>query len=151
GTGRPLRYPESQSTESGSAVQTSSDQPSLTAEGKGAIAEFEFVGSGFYVGDGFVVTNRHIAQPWRADDRAQSLGSLVHGQPRLKKLNAYFPEHSQPFPLKFKQAGQAEDLAICMLDVKDLPTDIPVLPLESDDESVAVGKMVVMMGYPSGP
>lgn len=151
GTGRPLRYPESQTNESGNAVQSGNDQPSLTPEGKGAVAEFEFVGSGFYAGNGFVVTNRHIAQPWRADDRAQSLGSSVKGQPRLKKLNAYFPDHPQPFVLKFRQAAQLEDLSVCTLDVKELPTDIPVLPLESDEESAAVGKMVVMMGYPSGP
>jgi serine protease Do len=103
------------------------------------------------VGDGFVVTNRHIAQPWLADDRAQSLSSSVRGQPRLKKLNAYFPDHAQAMPLKFKAAGRRDDLAVCLLDVKDLPTDIPVLPLETDKDAVAVGKTVVMMGYPSGP
>ena len=35
--------------------------------------------------------------------------------------------------------------------MKDLPTDIPVLPLEMESDTVAVGKPVVMMGYPSGP
>jgi S1-C subfamily serine protease len=151
GTGRPLRYPEAQLNENGTAVQNSGEPTTLTPEGKAPIAEFEFVGSGFYVGDGFVITNRHIAQPWIADDRAQSLSSSVRGQPRLKKLNAYFPDHSQPMPLKFKQAGGRDDLAVCLLDVKDLPTDIPLLPLETNQDAVAVGKTVVMMGYPSGP
>ena len=151
GTGRPLRYPEAQTTESGGAVASSGEQVALTPEGKGAIAEFEFVGSGFYVGGGYVMTNRHIAQPWQADERAQSLSSLVRGQPRLKKLMAYFPDHSQAYPLKFKQSSQRDDLAVCGLDVKELPSDIPALPLESDSDAVAVGKMVVMMGYPSGP
>ena len=145
GTGRPLRHPETQTTESGG------EQVALTPEGKGQIAEFEFVGTGFYVGDGYVMTNRHIAQPWLADDRAQSLSSLVRGQPRVKKLMAYFPGHPQAFSLKSRQSSQRDDLAVCALDVKDLPTDIPALPLESDSDAVAVGKMVVMMGYPSGP
>jgi serine protease Do len=136
GTGRPLRYPEA---------------ALLTPEGRAAIAEYEFVGTGFYVGDGFVVTNRHIAQPWRADDRAASISSSVRGQPRLKKLNAYFPDHAQPIPLKFKAAAQRDDLAVCLLDIQDIPTDIPVLPLETDTNAVAVGNTVVMMGYPSGP
>ncbi len=149
-TGRPLRYPEAQMNESGGTIQ-SGEPTTLTPDGKAAVAEFEFVGSGFYVGDGVVITNRHIAQPWLADDRAQSLSSSVRGQPRLKKLNAYFPEHSQPIPLKFKVAGSRDDLAVCMLDTKDLPTDIPRLPLETDPNAVAVGKTVVMMGYPSGP
>ncbi len=151
GTGRPLRYPEAQTNESGTPVQNSGEPTTLTPEGKAAIAEFEFVGTGFYVGDGFVITNRHIAQPWLADDRAQSLSSSVKGQPRLKKLNAYFPEHKQPIPLKFKVAAGRDDLAVCFLDSKDLPTDIPLLPLETNQDAVAVGKTVVMMGYPSGP
>jgi serine protease Do len=151
GTGRPLRYPEAQTADGGAAVQNAGEPTTLTPDGNAAVAEFQFSGTGFYVGDGFVVTNRHIAQPWLADDRAQSLSSSVRGQPRLKKLIAYFPDHAQPIPLKFKAAGGRDDLAVCLLDVKDeLPTDIPVIPLESDDDSVAVGKTVVMMGFPSG-
>src|SRR3989442_1743763 len=151
GSGRPLRYPETQTNESGAVVPSSGEQVSLTPEGKGTVAEFLFTGSGFYVGGGYVMTNRHIAQPWLADDRAQSLGNVVRGQPRLKKLMAYFPDHQQPFPLKFKQAAPRDDLAVCTLEVKDLPTNIPALPLESESDDVAVGKMVVMMGYPNGP
>jgi serine protease Do len=149
GTGRPLRYPEGQLNENSG---TQSGEPTtLTPDGKAAVAEFEFVGTGFYVGDGFVLTNRHIAQPWLADDRAQSLSSSVRGQPRLKKLTAYFPEHPQPIPLKFKAAASRDDLAVCLLDTQEVPTDIPVLPLETDKDAVAVGKTVVMMGYPLGP
>jgi len=151
GTGRPLRHPEEQINESGVAAQSAVEPTELTPEGKGPIAEYEFVGTGFYVGDGFVLTNRHIVQPWLADDRAQSLANSVRGQPRLKKLNAYFPEHTQPIPLKFKQAAGRDDLAVCVLDIKDMPGNIPVLPLETDKDAVQVGKTVVMMGYPSGP
>src|SRR6266498_5212122 len=151
GTGRPLRYPEAQMNESGTAVQNSGEPQALTPEGKAPVAEYEFVGSGFYVGDGFVMTNRHIAQPWLADERAQSLSSSVKGQPRLKKLMAYFPDHPQAIALKFKATAGRDDLAVCFLDNKDLPTDIPLLPLETNPDAVAVGKTVVMMGYPSGP
>lgn len=150
GTGRPLRYPEAQLNESGAAVQNSGDPTTLTPDGNAAVAEYQFSGTGFYVGNGFVVTNRHIAQPWIADERAQSLSTTVRGQPRLKKLNAYFPDHTQPIPLKFKVAASRDDLAVVLLDSKDLPTDIPVIPLESDDNSLAVGKTVVMMGFPNG-
>jgi S1-C subfamily serine protease len=151
GTGRPLRYPEAQMNESGATVQSGGEQGTLTPEGKAAIAEYEFVGTGFYVGNGFVVTNRHIVQPWLADDKAQSMGNSVRGQPRLKKLTAYFPDHRQAISLKFKAAAQKDDLAICMLDLPAIPETIPVLPVETDPDAVAVGKTVVMMGYPSGP
>ncbi len=150
GTGRPLRYPEVQLNESGEPIQSSGEMSVLTPEGKAPIAEYEFSGTGFYVGDGFVVTNRHIAQPWIADERALTLNSSVKGQPRLKTLNAYFPDHAQPIPLKFKAAAQRDDLAVCTVDISQIPKNIRALPLETDPDALAVGKTVVMMGYPNG-
>ena len=150
GTGRPLRYPETQTNESGTTVQNASEESVLTPEGHGAVAEFPFAGTGFHVGDGFVLTNRHVTQPWEADERAQSLNSTVRGVPRLKKFVAFFPGKTQPIALKVKQASRSEDLAVCLIDAKDLLPKIPVLPLEKDPGSVAVGKLVVTMGYPSG-
>src|SRR5215210_6227721 len=55
GTGRPLRYPEVQTNEDGTVIQNGDEQMQLTPEGKGAVAEFESVGSGFYVGAGYVL------------------------------------------------------------------------------------------------
>jgi S1-C subfamily serine protease len=150
GTNRPLRYPEVQTNEDGTVVQTSEDRVQLTPEGKGAVAEFEAVGTGFYVGGGYILTNRHVAQPWLADERAQVLTSSVNGQPRLKKLLAYFPDHPQPIVLKFRAAAQTDDVAVCTFDTKDAPTDIPVLPLDKNSDP-ATGENVVMMGYPNGP
>ncbi|HEV8202735.1 MAG TPA: trypsin-like peptidase domain-containing protein [Pyrinomonadaceae bacterium] len=150
GTGRPLRYAEAQLNDNGSAVQSGAPE-TLTPEGNAAIAEYEFVGSGFHIGQGFVLTNRHIAQPWIADERAQSISGGINAQPRLRKLIAYFPNIPQAIPLKFKGAAQRDDLAVCSLDIAEIPETIPVLPLETDEDAVAVGKTVVMMGYPSGP
>src|ERR1044072_1630161 len=150
GTGRPLRYAEAQLNDSGSAVQSGAPE-ALTPEGNAAIAECEFVGSGFHIGQGYVLTNRHIAQPWIADERAQSITGGINAQPRLRKLIAYFPNIPQAIPLKFKGAAQRDDLAVCSLDIAEIPETIPILPLETDPDAVAVGKTVVMMGYPSGP
>jgi len=144
GTGRPLRYPESQSGE-----QSGTESQALTPEGNGLIAEYPFVGTGFHVGNGYVITNRHVVQPWFADERAQSLNSTVHGQPRLRKLTAFFPDQSQTLVLKLKQSSQRDDVAVCVIE-KDLPANLPIIPLERD-ASVVVGNMVVTMGYPNGP
>jgi len=151
GTGRPLRYPEAQTNESGENIQNGNQSATLTPEGNGAVAEFEFVGTGFHVGDGFVLTNRHVTQPWLADERARSLGSTVKGQPRLKKLMAFFPGLKQALVLRYKQAAQADDLAVCTIEPKEGLPKIPVLPVEKDADSTAIGKIVVTMGYPSGP
>ncbi|HEV8168355.1 MAG TPA: trypsin-like peptidase domain-containing protein [Pyrinomonadaceae bacterium] len=151
GTGRPLRYAEAQMNDSGAAIQSGNAPEALTPEGNAAIAEYEFVGTGFHVGQGYVLTNRHIAQPWIADDRAQSIAGSLNAQPRLRKLIAYFPNIAQAIVLKFRVAGQKDDLAVCSLDIPEVPETIPILPLETDPDAVAVGKTVVMMGYPSGP
>jgi S1-C subfamily serine protease len=141
-----------QTNDDGTVVQSGDEQTQLTAEGKGAIAEFQAVGSGFHVGDGYVVTNRHVAHPWLADERAQILTSSTRGQPRLKKLLAYFPDHPRPINLKFKMAAQRDDLAVCTFDDAEAPVDLPVLPLDKkDSDAVAVGRTVVLMGYPNGP
>jgi S1-C subfamily serine protease len=151
GTGRPLRYAETQTSDDGTVVQNGNEGTQLTPEGNGAIAEFEFVGTGFYVGQGFVLTNRHVAQPWMADERAQSLTSTANSQPRLKRLAAFFPGMSQATPLKFRQSSSREDLAVCSMEVGGMPSQPPVVPLDRDSDAVAVGKPVVLMGYPSGP
>ncbi len=152
GSGRQLRYPESQTSDDGVVLQNDDEPVELTPDGSGAVAEFEFVGTGFYVGDGFVLTNKHVAQPWLADERAQSLSvSGIKGKPRLKRLVAYFPDHASPLVLKFRSASSRDDLALLTLDVKELPAETPVLPLDKDSDAVAIGKEVAMMGYPNGP
>lgn len=152
GTGRPLRYPEQQANEDNAGTQNSNDPMQLTPEGKGAIYEREFVGTGFYVGQVYILTNRHVVQPWLADEGILTLNTTVQAQPRLKKIMAFFPDSPQPITLKYKMSAQQEDLAVCTLDLNDLPAGVPVLPLDKgSDEAVGVGKAVVLMGYPNGP
>ena len=151
-TGRPLRHAETQMSEDGSVIQDGDQPPELTADGKGTVAEYEFVGTGFYVGDGYVVTNKHVALPWLADERAQGLTvSGINGRPRLKKLVAYFPGHQKAIVLKFKQASTRDDLALCTINMAEMPEKVPVLPLDQDSDTVTIGKEVAMMGYPNGP
>ena len=158
GTNRPLRYPEQKpatDTEAPAPGKTDESPPqpyALTPEGNGPIAQFDFVGTGFHVGDGYILTNRHVAaQPWVADERAQSLSGSTSAKPRMTRLLAFFPGHTQPFALRFKETSQRDDLAVCTLDTPQVPTDIPALPLDHNSDAAAIGKAVVMMGYPSGP
>jgi S1-C subfamily serine protease len=152
GTGRPLRYPEAQPTPTDESAQQTEQAPLLTPEGHGPVAEFPYVGTGFHVGSGFIVTNRHVAiEPWVADERSMVFSSTVNGKPRLTKLLAYFPGIKEPFTLRVKQSTPRDDLAVCMLDMQQVPTTIPALPLDAETDAAAVGKAVVLMGYPSGP
>ena len=159
-TGKTLRYPDPQAfqpspyepsetpTEEGINPPT---QMALTTEGSGSAVEYDFIGTGFHTGGGYVVTNRHVVQPWEEDDLVKQMMKDANGWARIKRLVVYFPNFPQPFPLKVRQLGSREDLAIGSIDAELLSPDIPVLPLEVDSNVASVGKTVVTMGYPNGP
>jgi hypothetical protein len=157
--GKPLRYPdpqtlqpdpyEPQPAEDGTQKQQVS--MGLTTEGNGTPIEYDFIGTGFHVGGGYIVTNRHVVQPWEEDDLVKQMMKESGGRPRVKRLVVYFPNFPQPFPLKLKQVGTKEDLAITMIDPNMVSPDIPVLPLDNNSDAVSIGKTVVSMGYPNGP
>lgn len=123
----------------------------LTTEGAGSPVEYDFIGTGFHVGSGFIVTNRHVVRPWEEDDQVKQMMAMANGRPRVKKLVIYFPNFAQPFPLSIRQLSQREDIAIGTIDATALPPEVPTLPIDMDVDSVAVGKTVVSMGYPNGP
>ncbi len=150
GTGRPLRYPETQTNEEGENVQSAGEQPLLTPEGNGPPFIRDFVGTGFHVGGGYVVTNRHLAvEPWTADEGVQSLSQSVRGQFRVTRVVAFFPGIRQPFVVRVRQTSR-EDVAVGTLEAKELPAQLPALPLDTDPDTAMIGGTVVMMGYPSG-
>ncbi|CAN5557377.1 hypothetical protein BH18ACI1_BH18ACI1_19490 [soil metagenome] len=158
-SGKPLRYPNPQDFQpsqfepppSEEQYPSQSVQMGLTTEGSGSVVEYDFIGTGFHVGSGFIVTNRHVLQPWNEDDLIKQMMKESNGRARIKRLVIYFPNLPQPIPLKIRQIGAREDLAIGSIDENSISPDIPVLPLEADSEAVSIGKTVVTMGYPNGP
>lgn len=151
GTGRPLRYQETQYNENGEVIQNGEELVPLTTNGNGAVAEYEFVGTGFYVGNGYVLTNKHVALPWLGDERIARMASLVRGVPRLRKIYAYFPERSEAVNLKYRIASQTDDIAVCVVEDLNSMAGVPALPLSQNDSAVVRGKQVLLMGYPNGP
>jgi S1-C subfamily serine protease len=159
-SGKVLRYADPQSLRPNpyepsegddSAPAQAQPQIGLTTEGAGSTVEYDFIGTGFHVGSGFIVTNRHVVQPWEDDDQVKQMMSAANGRARLRRLVVYFPNLATPYSLKIRQLGGREDIAITSVDAGLLPADLPVIPLDTDGESAAVGRQVVTMGYPSGP
>lgn len=161
-TGKTLRYPDPianqidpyEPTPSISEEGYSQPPPTasaLTTEGNGTPVEYDFIGTGFHVGNGYIMTNRHVLQPWEEDDMIKQLIQQSNGKARIKRLVVYFPNFPQSFPLKIQQVGGREDLGVGLIDPNLVSPDIPVLPLETSSDSVAIGKTVVTMGYPNGP
>jgi hypothetical protein len=161
-TGKTLRYPDPaafqpdpyepmEGEESKQQQQQTPSQMGLTTEGNGTPVEYDFIGTGFHVGGGYIVTNRHVVQPWEEDDLVKQMIKQSSGKARVKRLVVYFPNMPQPIPLRMQQYGSKEDLAVGTIDPNTVSPDIPVLPIDTGTEAAAIGKTVVTMGYPSGP
>ena len=146
---RPNPYEPTQSEDPGR--QPGQPQIGITTEGSGSPVEYDFIGTGFHVGGGYIVTNRHVVQPWEEDDQVKQMMASANGRARVKRLVIYFPKFAQPFPMRVRQVGGREDIAIGSIDPQTLPPEVATLPLEPAGESAAIGKTVVTMGYPSGP
>jgi len=159
-SGKVLRYPDQQALRPNpyepapsedSPPQTPAGAGTLTIEGAGSPVEYDFIGTGFHVGEGYIVTNRHVVQPWTEDDAVKQMLRDNAGRARVKRLVVYFPNYPQPFPLRLRNVGTREDLAIATVDPDILPADIPALPIDNGSDAATIGKTVVTMGYPSGP
>ena len=160
-TGRVLRYPDPQSlqpnpyeppaAEGEGPKNAPASQQGLTTEGNGSPVEYDFIGTGFHAGGGYIITNKHVLQPWTEDDLVKQMMRDSNGRARIKRLVIYFPNHPQPFPLRVRELGGREDVAVATIDATQMPVDLPALPLETDNEASTIGKTVVTMGYPSGP
>lgn len=157
--GKVLRYPDPQSYDSfpyepadeGDAPMMPNITARLTTDGNGSPVEYDFIGTGFHVGGGYIVTNRHVLQPWTEDDVVKAMMKESNGRARVKRLYIYFPNVAEPFNLKLRQVDNREDLAVATIDPENLPEGLPIIPLDSDTQAQTVGKTVVTMGYPNGP
>ena len=159
-SGKVLRYADPQAFRPNPYEPSQGEDPSappivpqigLTTEGNGSPVEYDFIGTGFHVGGGYIVSNRHVMQPWEEDDQVKQMMAIANGRARVKRLVIYFPNIAQPFPLKVKELGTREDISVSMIDPAALPQQVPSIPVDFDTDSAAIGKTVVTMGYPSGP
>ena len=158
-SGKPLRYGDMSAQANPYEPAPSEDAPpqqagpvmGLTTEGTGSKVEYDFIGTGFHVGGGYIVTNKHVMQPWSEDDAVMTMMRDFNGRARITKLVVYFPGYAQPYTLRVRELSSREDVAATSIDPNLLPADLPSLPLEPDSEAATIGKTVVTMGYPSGP
>ena len=145
-SGRPLKYDTAD--DANGPVVGETGEMLASVDGVGPVVEVEFTGTGFLVGEGTILTNRHVVQPWRQDGTAQVI--LAQGmRPRVDRLFAFFPQFKTPFEIKSTFKSEQVDLATCRIDQSDKA--IPVLPLPTDSSIAPVaGRAIVLLGYPTG-
>ena len=121
-------------------------RPLLSLEGDGPVAERQFTGTGFAVGDGGVlVTNRHVALPWENDANVEALADQGL-EPVMIKYIVYVPGKEAAGSVELVRASEDADLAV--LRRKDVAEPMPGLKLA--DAPPAPGDEVIVMGYPTG-
>ena len=147
-SGREARYRDN--SNNSNLLQPNGD-PNIAIDGNGPASDIEFIGTGFHVAAGVILTNRHVVQPWD-DDPVNGILRNSSLRPRLKELLVYFPKVKQPFILHTSETSAADDVALCTFAIGDIePEMVPVLPLdESTDAATASGQAMVLIGYPAG-
>jgi S1-C subfamily serine protease len=145
-TGLPLRGMKKLKGESSEVEQP---QPA-TGEDR-EIAEVFYTGTGFHVGDGYLLTNRHVVvEPWKYDALSYLFGKALSVQPRLVKLEAFFPSRRRSYQLTVKLASSRDDVAVCKLSGAEASKEIPSLPLDLGAEPKKIGQAVTTIGFPAG-
>ena len=144
-SGRRLRYGGMDAD--GSPLKDSDGNPVYTTEGRGPEVRADFFGTGFIVGDGKILTNHHVVQPWWQNE--ELAGAARQGlEPVIAEMTAYFPNELAGIPVNISQISQDADLAMVHGDLSELHR--PSLRLDAAKEAAVSGESLISVGYATG-
>jgi DNA-binding response OmpR family regulator len=144
-SGRPLRY--GGINPDGEPLHDSDGNPVYTLEGRAPEVRADFFGTGFIVGEGRILTNHHVAQPWWKNDELASI-SAQGLSPSIAEFTAYFPDSAAGVPVSASEISEQADLATLKGDLSALKR--PVLKLDSRKEAAVSGQPLLSLGYATG-
>jgi len=144
-SGRRLRYGGMDAD--GSPLKDSDGNPVYTTEGRGPEVRADFFGTGFIVGEGKILTNHHVVQPWWQND--ELAGATHQGlEPVIAEMIAYFPNEANGISVNISQISQDADLALVHGDLSELHR--PALRLDAAKEAAISGESLISVGYATG-
>ena len=142
---RPLRYEGI--TASGEPLKDSDGNPAYTLEGRAPEVRADFFGTGFIVGDGTILTNHHVVQPWWKNEELSSV--LSQGlDPEIGEMIAYFPDATAGVKVSTAEISEEADLAVVKGDLGGLKR--PTLKTDSRKEAAVSGESLISLGYATG-
>jgi len=144
-SGRPLRY--GGINPDGEPLHDSDGNPVYTLEGRAPEVRADFFGTGFIAGEGRILTNHHVAQPWWKNDELASVASQGLS-PSIAELAAYFPEAKAGIPVSVSEISDQADLAVLKGDLSGLKK--PVLKIDARKEAAVSGQPLLSLGYATG-
>ncbi len=119
--------------------------PSLSIDGDGPVAERQFTGTGFAIGEeGILVTNRHVGEPWAFDANINVLISKGL-EPTMTRFIAYFPGRPDGLPVELIGSSGEADIALLRYSGENAPRGLTLAEGAPDP-----GEEVIVMGYPTG-
>ncbi|HYA62585.1 MAG TPA: trypsin-like peptidase domain-containing protein [Candidatus Sulfotelmatobacter sp.] len=144
-SGRRVRYGGIDSD--GSPLKDSDGNTVYTTEGRAPEVRADFFGTGFIAGEGKILTNHHVVQPWWQNEELG--GAAQQGlEPVIAEMTAYFPGVTNGIPVGISQISEAADLALVHGDLSELRR--PILKLDARKEAAVSGEELISVGYATG-
>ena len=144
-SGRRLRY--GGISADGMPLKDSDGNPVYTTDGRGPEVRADFFGTGFIAGEGKIITNHHVVQPWWENEELS--GAVKQGlEPVIAEMVAYFPGGAAGIPVGISQISQEADLALVHGDLSELHR--PILRLDARKEAAISGAALISVGYATG-
>ena len=129
-----------------SLVDDASGKP-LRSWKDGRLLTNELTGTGFIIGNGKILTNRHVAEPWW-QETSHAIPIEPGLTPRIEVFRAFFPDVEDPVPLKVEKVSDIVDVALLSFDPEGV--DMTGLELDLSGKDAIEGEPVVLLGYPAG-
>ena len=141
--GRPLRTVLGPN---GRPVTDAQGNSLLSFSGAGPVLERLFTGTAFVATeDGLLLTNAHVAMPWRFEESAAALvrRGLI---PVMQRQLGYLPGIEAPFDVELVLASENADVAV----LRCSGATGLVSPLRLGETPARPGEEVFVLGYPTG-
>jgi len=148
-SGRRLRY--AGINPDGGPLKDSEGNPVYSLDGRTPEVRADFFGTGFLVGEGQILTNHHVAQPWWKNDELSS--ALQQGlEPVVAEMTAYFPDAPSGVAVGIEKISEEADLSLLQAVLHGGLSSLrrPILKIDSRKEAAVSGQSVISLGYATG-
>jgi serine protease Do len=133
----------------GNAMVNDKGMVALTTEGSAHPLALDVFGTGFLVAaDGRLLTNHHVAEPWRGNADLKPLfdnGATAFAA----SYTAYFPDAVVGIPATLDRVAQDADLATLKLR-SPAPAPATLVAIDDRRSATVTGDPVILIGYPTG-